>query len=43
MANFRKLPLSEEDKKSRGDLVLQALASSEDNLSDELAQKANQY
>ena len=43
LTNFRKFPLNEEAKKSRGDLVLQALASTENNLSEELAQQASQY
>ncbi|PKI17206.1 NRDE family protein [Colwellia sp. 12G3] len=43
LTNFRKLPLSEEAKKSRGDLVLQVLASTENNLSDELSKQTNQY
>jgi uncharacterized protein with NRDE domain len=36
-------PLNEEVKKSRGDLVLQALDSTENNLSEKLAQQASQY
>ena len=43
LTNFRKFPLNEEAKKSRGGLVLQALASTENNLSEELAQQASQY
>ena len=43
LTNFRKLPLSEAPKKSRGDLVLQALADTKMNMTDELAQQASQY
>ena len=43
LTNFRKLPLSAAPKKSRGDLVLQALADTKDNMTNELAQQANQY
>lgn len=43
LTNFRKLPLSEETKKSRGDLVLQALANNDENFTDELAQQASLY
>ena len=43
LTNFRKLPLSQEAKKSRGDLVLQALANTEDNLTEQLTQHANLY
>jgi uncharacterized protein with NRDE domain len=43
LTNFRKLPLSEEIKKSRGNLVLQALASTDNNFNEELAQQASQY
>jgi uncharacterized protein with NRDE domain len=43
LTNFRKLPQSEEPKKSRGDLVLKALADSENNFVDQLTQQANQY
>jgi len=43
LTNFRKLPLSEKAKKSRGDLVLQVLASTENNLPDGISQQKNQY
>ena len=43
LTNFRKLPLSEVPKKSRGDLVLQALADTKINMTTELAARASQY
>jgi len=43
LTNFRKLPLSEQPKKSRGDLVLKALADNDKNFSDKLAQQSDQY
>jgi len=43
LTNFRQFPLNEETKNSRGDLVLQALASTENNFSNELAQQASEY
>ena len=43
LTNFRKLPLSEEPKKSRGDLVLKALASTDDELTLALEKSADQY
>jgi len=45
LTNFRKLPLSEGVKKSRGDLVLQALTKTNSNIdiNKELAQHAKQY
>ena len=43
LTNFRKLPLSEAPKKSRGDLVLQALADTKVDMTTELSQQASQY
>ncbi len=43
LTNFRKLPLSDVPKKSRGDLVLQALADTKINMTTELSQQASQY
>lgn len=43
LTNFRKFPLNDEPKKSRGDLVLQALADTKVNMTAELAQQAEQY
>ncbi|KGJ94170.1 NRDE family protein [Colwellia psychrerythraea] len=43
LTNFRKFPLSDAPKKSRGDLVLQALADTKVNMKTELAQQAEQY
>ena len=43
LTNFRKLPLSEDPKKSRGDLVLRALINAKDDFSNELASQAEQY
>lgn len=43
LTNFRKFPLNGEPKKSRGDLVLQALADTKVNMTAELAQQAEQY
>jgi len=43
LTNFRQLPLSEQPKKSRGDLVLKALDSSQVNFAKELTNTANQY
>ncbi len=43
LTNFRKLPLSDAPKKSRGDLVLQALVDTKINMTAELSQQASQY
>jgi len=43
LTNFRKLLLSEVPKKSRGDLVLQALADTKVDMTTELSQQASQY
>jgi len=43
LTNFRKLPLSKGEKKSRGDLVLKALANTNGNISEELVKHAKFY
>ncbi|QBG34607.1 NRDE family protein [Litorilituus sediminis] len=43
LTNYRKLPLSEEPKKSRGELVLKALEGVTDNLPKQLEKSAAQY
>ncbi|TPH18106.1 NRDE family protein [Litorilituus lipolyticus] len=43
LTNFRQLPLDEQPKKSRGELVLKALVSSQLNFAEKLTNTANQY
>lgn len=43
LTNFRQFPQTQEDKKSRGDLVLQALSYTGSNFSTQLSKQSHQY